>query len=69
MPVKCVISPARALAYSPLGSRFSHSSIGVSQNTSTKSKSGVGVDFASQLAVLGQRADRRHQYDLAGVGE
>ena len=69
IPVKCVISPARALAYSPLGSRCSHSASGVSQNTSTKSKPGVGVHFAGQLAVLGQRTDRRHQHDLAGVGQ
>ena len=38
MPVKWVISPARALAYKPFGSRRSQSSSGVSQNTSKKSR-------------------------------
>ena len=37
IPVKWVISPARALAYKPFGSRRSQSSSGVSQNTSKKS--------------------------------
>src|SRR3954471_2925316 len=38
IPVKWVISPARALAYKPFGSRRSQSSSGVSQNTSKKSR-------------------------------
>jgi hypothetical protein len=37
IPVKCGISPARAFLYSPLGSRFSQTSSGVSIKTSVKS--------------------------------
>src|SRR4029079_7485502 len=43
IPVKWVISPARAFAYSPFGSRRSQSSSGVSQNTSKKSRPAPGV--------------------------
>ena len=32
-------------------------------------EAGVGVHFTGQLPVFGQRADRRHQHDLAGVGQ
>ena len=32
-------------------------------------ESRVGVDLTGQLAVLGERADGRHQHDLTGVGE
>jgi hypothetical protein len=38
MPVKSLISPARAFLYSPLGSRFSASSIGMSTKTSMKGR-------------------------------
>ena len=34
-----------------------------------KLKAGVGVHFTGQLPVFVQRADRRHQHNLAGVGQ
>ena len=68
MPVNSGISPARAFAYSPLGSRSSQTSSG--QSTKTSMKSPGRVDRASDaVAVLAVRRDERREHDRAGVDE
>src|SRR4051812_33851085 len=57
MPVKFGIAPARALAYSPFGSRRIHSPIGVSTNTSMNS-----CDAAISRAIC--RSARNGEEDL-----
>ena len=69
IPVKWVISPARALAYRPFGiPPFAVLQRGVAEHLE-EFEARFGGHLPRQLAVLLQRADRRHQHDLAGIGE
>ena len=69
MPVKSAISPARAFAYSPFGSRCSATSSGVSTKISMERQPGLLVDRAGRVAVLAVRRDQRHERDHARVGQ